>query len=93
MNHCNRRWREQDGYLAMDARLFDKWHEILRIWHDEDDTGYWYIVSDELHIEHDWLTAETLEEAKEECETKFTYYLEGQIEYYQDQLNQWEETS
>ena len=46
-----------------------------------------------LHIEHDWLTAETLEEAKEECEVKFTYYLEGQIEYYQDQLNQWEETS
>ena len=47
MNFSNRRWREQDGYLAMDACLFDKWHEILRIWHDKDDTGYWYIVSDE----------------------------------------------
>lgn len=93
MNHCNRRWREEDGYFALDALFYDDWTEVLRMCQDEHEPEEWYIVSEKLGIEYDYIISETLEEAKEECEDKVTGYLESQINYYQDQLNQWEETS
>lgn len=91
MNHPNRRWREEDGYFALDALFYDDWAEILRMCQDEDDPEEWYVVSEKLGIEYDYITSETLEDAKEECEYKVTEYLEDQIAYYQDQLNQWED--
>lgn len=93
MNYCNRRWREENCYWALDALLYDDWTEILRMCQREDNPNEWYIVSEKLGIEYDYIISETPEEAKEECEDKFTRYLESQINYYQDQLNQWEETS
>lgn len=52
---------------------------------------YFWFTSDELCVEYDCETADSIDEAKEIFEEKYEEYLEDQIVYYENLLDAWKE--
>ena len=86
----NRHWVETDGVYELHFEKFGRDEVILKfVQAEDDDTGFWYVSNDLNVTEGDYEHFDSVEEAKEEFEYKYESYLEDQISYYEDLLEQW----
>ncbi|MCM1167218.1 MAG: hypothetical protein NC299_18010 [Lachnospiraceae bacterium] len=85
----NRYWKENDGRYELHFEQFGTDIVVLKFCRDKKDPDcYWY-VSEDLNIKADCNFYESIEEAKEGFELLYEQYLEIQIDYYKELLNQW----
>lgn len=88
---ANRHWEEHNGCYELHFEQYGTDYVVLKFVPDkEDDTCYWYISKD-LNVEEDCEFCDSIEDAKETFEIMYEQYLEDQVNYYEELLEQWNE--
>lgn len=88
---ANRHWEERNGCYELHFESYGNDEVVLKFTPDKkDNTCYWY-VSKDLNVEADYEFCESMEDAKETFEIMYEQHLEGQLGYYEELLEQWNE--
>lgn len=89
----NKYWEYDEFYESWNlhfTQFYDD--EVIISFAKDNECGWFEITFQKEHITtDDILEAETVEEAKEECEYKVRGYIQDQISYYEDMLEKFEE--
>ena len=87
----NRHWiNNEDVYELHFSPSYDD-EIILKFIQDKEDLTNFIYVSDMLNVEHDEITADSVEYVMEEFEYMIEEYLEGEIDYYEELLRKFKE--
>ncbi len=86
-------WVENDGCYELHFEEFGADNVILKFVQDTDDkTCFWYVSEELNNPQGDYEFYDGIEEAKEEFESMYEDHLKSQIDYYEDLLEQWNDT-
>ena len=87
----NRHWvKNIDVYELHFIQFYDD-EIILKFIQDKEDASNFIYVSDMLNVEHDDITADSVEDAMEEFEYMIEDHLKDEIAYYEDLLEKFKE--
>ena len=89
----NRHWIKNEDVYELHFRPYYDDEIILKFVQDKEDTNNFIYVSDMLNVEHDEITADSVEDAMEEFEHMIEEHLEGEMDYYEELLRKFKEES
>lgn len=89
MSEC-RRWVENGERYELRFTKFHDEETVLIFAPDPKEADCYVYVSEELHVEYDYIYAESIEEAKQQLEDIYRSHLEDEAEYWSDMLQKWE---
>ena len=89
----NRHWIRNEDVYELHFRPYNDGEIILKFIHDKEDSSNFIYVSDMLNVEHDEITADSVECAMEEFEYMVEKHLESEIDYYEELLRKFKEDS
>jgi predicted RNase H-like HicB family nuclease len=81
----NRQWLEEVDKNILYFTPFYEEVRLAEVFHEDD--GSWCYSSDLLNVSNEYLSSDSLEEAKKEVEDLIEIYFEDEISYYQSLLN------
>ena len=87
----NRYWINNENVYELHFEPFYDDEIILKFIQDKEDASNFIYVSDMLNVEHDEITAESVEDAMEEFEYMIEEHLECEIDYYEELLRKFKE--
>lgn len=87
----NRYWKIKNGCYELHFIKYEIDEVVLKFVPDKNDNGLYWYVSEDLKVEADCERYDSIEEAKENFELLYEQYLEGQINFYEELLEQWDE--
>lgn len=89
MSECKRWVQNGECYELRFTKFYDE-ETVLKFIQDPKDADCYVYVSEELHVEYDYIYAESIEEAKQQLEDIYRSHLEDEAEYWSDMLQKWE---
>ena len=78
-----------DCYELRFTKFYDE-ETVLKFVPDPKEANSYVYVSEDLHVEYDYIYAESINEAKQELEDIYRSHLEDEAEYWSDMLKKWE---
>lgn len=87
----NRYWLANDNVYELHFTQFYDDKVILKFVQDKNDSGNYIYVSDLLKVEHDDITAESVEDAMEQLEDMVIVHIQDEISYYEEMLKKFHE--
>lgn len=87
----NRYWEIKNDCYELHFIKYEIDEVVLKFAPDKNDNGLYWYVSEDLKVEADCERYDSIEEAKEDFELMYEQYLEGQINFYEELLEQWNE--
>lgn len=87
----NRHWLKNEDVYELYFRPYDDDEIILKFIQDKEDSSNFIYVSDMLNVEHDEITADSVEDVMEEFEYMIEEYLKGEMDYYEGLLRKFKE--
>lgn len=87
----NRYWLANDNVYELHFTQFYDDKVILKFVQDKNDSGNYIYVSDLLKVEHDDITAESVEDAMEQLEDMVIVHIQDEISYYEEMLKKFQE--
>ena len=88
----NRYWIKNEDVYELHFRSYDDDEIILKFIQDKEDASNFIYVSDMLNVEHDEITADSVEDAMEEFEYMIEEHIEDEINYYEELLRKFKES-
>lgn len=87
----NRYWEIKNGCYELHFIKYEIDEVVLTFTPDKNENRLYWYVSEDLNVKEDCERYDSVEEAKEDFELMYEQYLEGQINFYEELLEQWNE--
>ena len=87
----NRHWIKNEDVYELHFRPYDDDEIILKFIQDKEDSTNFIYVSDMLNVEHDEVTADSVEDVMEEFEYMIEDHIKDEVAYYEELLEKFKE--